>query len=152
MVKLVNTEDKIYGPYKRTDGRWIIIINGITKSYPKYLYEKHHNVVIVEPDTIDHIDGNPNNNDIINLRVLHRKENARLGNINKIPASGYTWSTRQKKLISGDFNQAAKLTNQQVTKYRELYRYAKITKNQIMKETGMCRRSVENFLDGKTYK
>lgn len=69
--------DKIYGPYKRgQDGRWIIIVNGKTISYPKYVYEKHHGVKVEEPWTIDHKDYNPDNNDISNLQLCTRKRNA----------------------------------------------------------------------------
>jgi len=65
-----------YGPYKRKkDGRWIIILGGKTISYPKYLYEKHYNVEVVELMTVDHIDGNPNNNAITNLQLLTRVDN-----------------------------------------------------------------------------
>ena len=68
----------IYGPYTRKqDGRMIIIVNGKTISYPKYLYEQHYNIKIEEPYTIDHIDGDFTNNSISNLRVITRKQNAR---------------------------------------------------------------------------
>lgn len=69
--------DKIYGPYKRKDGRSIIIVNGKTISYPKYLYEKHHGVKVEEPWTVDHIDDDFTNNAIDNLQLLKRKDNIR---------------------------------------------------------------------------
>lgn len=70
----------IYGPYKRkSDGRWIIIIDSVTISYPKYLYEQHHKVKIDEPWTIDHKDENPDNNSIDNLQLKTRKQNAQDG-------------------------------------------------------------------------
>ena len=69
--------DKIYGPYQRnSDKRWIIIVNGKTISYPKYLYQKHHNLLVEEPWTVDHIDNNPQNNAIENLQLLTRDDNA----------------------------------------------------------------------------
>lgn len=70
----------IYGPYKRSaDGRWIIIVDGKTISYPKYVYEQHHKIKIEEPWTVDHKDYNPDNNHIDNLVLKTRKQNAQEG-------------------------------------------------------------------------
>lgn len=69
--------DKMYGPYQRKDGRWIVVFGKKTISYPKWLYEQHHKVKLTDQETIDHIDNNPNNNDISNLQVLSRADNAR---------------------------------------------------------------------------
>lgn len=69
--------DKIYGPYQRKDKRWFLIINGKTISYPKWLYQNHHNIILSNQETIDHIDGNPDNNRITNLQILTRSENIR---------------------------------------------------------------------------
>ncbi len=73
---------KQYGPYKGKDGRLriILIFNDKTKkliSYPKYLMEKYLDRYLLENETVDHIDGNPLNNDISNLRVLDRKEHCK---------------------------------------------------------------------------
>lgn len=70
---------KIYGPYLGKDGRYRIILkfNDGTKkgmSYPKYLMEKYLERYLEENETIDHIDGNPLNNELSNLRVLNRQE------------------------------------------------------------------------------
>lgn len=73
---------KIYGPYKRKDGRWQITTkkdNGkITSiSYPKYLFENYHKIKLKNNETIDHIDNNPDNNKIENLQILSRSDNAK---------------------------------------------------------------------------
>lgn len=71
---------KEYGPYICKDGRLRIILKykdkKTTVSYPKYLMEKHLNRYLEEDETIDHIDSNPLNNNLNNLRILHRKEHA----------------------------------------------------------------------------
>lgn len=72
----------IHGPYKRnSDGRWIIIVDGVTISYPKYLYEQHHKIKVEEPMTVDHKDENPDNNSIDNLQLKSRKQNAQDGSM-----------------------------------------------------------------------
>lgn len=68
----------IKGPYlRKKDNRLIVIAtynNGYktTISYPKYLMEVHLGRYLEDEETIDHIDNNPLNNDITNLRVLKR--------------------------------------------------------------------------------
>ena len=71
-----------YGPYKGKDGRLrlVLVFKDKTKksiSYPKYLMEKHLNRYLSENETVDHIDGNPLNNDLSNLRVLDRSEHCK---------------------------------------------------------------------------
>ena len=73
---------RTYGPYKGQDNRLRIILkfNDGTKkslSYPKYLMELYLNRYLTNDETIDHIDRNPLNNNIENLRVLSRQEHCR---------------------------------------------------------------------------
>lgn len=71
---------KVRGPYESSKDhrlRCVLVFSDKTEktmSYPKYLMEIHLNRYLTENETIDHIDGNPLNNNIDNLRVLDRKE------------------------------------------------------------------------------
>lgn len=70
---------KTNGPYLGKDGRYRIILkfNDGTKkgmSYPKYLMEMHLERYLEKDETVDHIDGNPLNNELSNLRVLNRQK------------------------------------------------------------------------------
>ena len=74
---------KVYGPYKRNDGRKHIVIifpdnSRKTVSYPKYLMELKLNRYLSDTETVDHDDGDFNNNSYINLKVLDRSEHCRL--------------------------------------------------------------------------
>lgn len=73
---------KVLGPYVRKDGRMHVLIylfdgTKMTRSYPKYLMEIELKREL-DPDleTVDHIDRNFNNNDLSNLQILTRKDNA----------------------------------------------------------------------------
>lgn len=78
---------KVHGPYKRRDGRQIVIVvedddvNGCvtrrTISYPKWLLELQLGRKL-DPDleTVDHIDSNFDNNNLDNLRIMPRKEHS----------------------------------------------------------------------------
>lgn len=70
---------KVYGPYKRKDGRLVVILktpgsaeDHKTVSYPKYIVEMHIGRYLTKEETIDHIDGDFNNNALSNLRVVPR--------------------------------------------------------------------------------
>jgi hypothetical protein len=73
---------KVHGPYKRKDGRQIVIVienNGKrrTVSYPKWLMELQIGRKL-DPnlETVDHIDSNFENNDLSNLRIVPRDEHS----------------------------------------------------------------------------
>jgi hypothetical protein len=73
---------KVHGPYRRQDGRQIVIIvenNGQrrTVSYPKWLMEMQLGRRL-DPnlETVDHIDSNFDNNNLDNLRVVPRAEHS----------------------------------------------------------------------------
>lgn len=71
---------KLYGPYQRKDGRLQLVIYNegktTTVSYPKYLMEQHLGRKLNDDETVDHIDNDPLNNNLSNLQVLSRRDNA----------------------------------------------------------------------------
>lgn len=73
---------KVFGPYKRQDGRQIVIVvenNGKrrTVSYPKWLLEMQLGRPL-DPnlETVDHIDSDFDNNNLDNLRIMPRSEHS----------------------------------------------------------------------------
>ena len=79
---MVYKDCKFYGPHlSKKDRRLRCVLvfpdgKKQTVSYPKYLMEVHLNRYLEENETIDHIDGNPLNNEIENLQVLTRELHA----------------------------------------------------------------------------
>lgn len=73
---------KVHGPYKRKDGRQIVIVvehnnKRRTVSYPKWLMELQVGRKL-DPnmETVDHIDSNFDNNDLDNLRIVPRDQHS----------------------------------------------------------------------------
>lgn len=73
----------LYGPYiRKTDNRKIITVHFYdgkcsSKQYAKALYEVYIGQKLGYDDTIDHIDGNLTNDDIENLQIITRVDNAK---------------------------------------------------------------------------
>jgi DNA-directed RNA polymerase subunit RPC12/RpoP len=76
------SKPKVYGPYKERRGRKIVILvypdgKRETVSYPKYLVEQALGVKLDKDlGTIDHIDGNYDNNHLSNLKIVPRREHS----------------------------------------------------------------------------
>lgn len=75
----------IYGPYlNKKDNRLRLFMRHKvtgekrTISYPKYLMECYLGRYLEKDETVDHLDGNPLNNEISNLQVLKLSEHVKL--------------------------------------------------------------------------
>jgi hypothetical protein len=72
---------KVYGPYKRKDGRKHVCLvwpdgRRQTVSYPKFLTEQKLGRYLKDNETVDHLNCNFNDNDPDNIRVIDRKIHA----------------------------------------------------------------------------
>ena len=79
-----------YGPYLRSDGRKqvdVLQTNGSTKSmlYSRYVMQNHLGRELSSSEHVDHIDSNPLNDDLCNLQLITKSENAAKDVVRKAP-------------------------------------------------------------------
>jgi hypothetical protein len=132
----------ITGGYKR--------INMFGKTYPvhRLVYMVHIDYNIPDGYVINHIDGDKLNNRYENLEAITEHANAR----HSVDVLGIKYGEHLKELdVSGANNGMSKLTDEQVLKYRTLYDTYQISKQEIIKETGMLVKAVVQMLNSKTY-
>lgn len=98
VLRLYPYYDKVLGPYLRKDGRKHIILyksklpkrhnrKRRTISYPKLLVEITLGRRLTDDETVDHINGDFTDDNLINLRVLPRREHVSLDVIRYKPTS-----------------------------------------------------------------
>lgn len=73
---------RVYGPYKRKDGRKHVVLvyydgSKQTVSYPKFLMEKKLGRPLKPTEVVHHVDHNFQNNSYANLQVTERSDHAR---------------------------------------------------------------------------
>jgi hypothetical protein len=97
---------KFSNPYLGKDNRLRIYINCPDEqkkviSYPKFLMERYLDRYLADNETIDHIDCNPLNNDIKNLRILNRSDHAKL-DVKRVKSQSFICPVCQKEFtLSG---------------------------------------------------
>lgn len=69
----------VYGPYKRRDGRQIVIHyeegRKHTQSYPRYIMEQYLGRKLEKWEHVDHVNNDPTDDRIENFQLLTQKEN-----------------------------------------------------------------------------
>lgn len=89
LLALYPRYNKVYGPYKRKDGRkhLVLCISGLSKgdpeklrtvSYPKALVEVRDNRLLLDNETVDHADNDFTNDELPNLVIRDRVEHIKL--------------------------------------------------------------------------
>jgi DNA-binding CsgD family transcriptional regulator len=155
---------KIYGPYLNDEKRKILHINMDGKNRCRllaaWLVEIKYNRKMTKNETVDHIDENKMNDSVNNLQILLKRNN----NIKAFKNGRYDLGLEKLKLyaqkhsdlislrIKGEKNPLSKVSNEKVKNYRELFIENKITVKQIMEIEHLNRRTVENFIKGRSYK
>jgi hypothetical protein len=88
ILKLYPEYDRVYGPYiRKSDNRKILSLSKIgkkgstAKQFAKVLLEIKLNKRLEKNDTVDHIDGDVTNDNIENIQLLSRENNALKGAI-----------------------------------------------------------------------
>lgn len=122
-----------------------------TRSYPRAIMELYLGRILNYPEeTVDHINCNPMDNRIENLQIVSRDEN-----IKKAHRDGlYSYNPKGIALnidTNGSKNGMSKISEEDVLRYRKEYTSGR-SKKSIIDECGLTRKSVENFLFGRTYK
>ena len=141
------TNSRLILSYVKTDGEWTTI------SYPKALMEVHLGRVLNYPDeTVDHINNDPMDNRIENLQILSNSENTKKAHRDGVCRYVPKGTKLTHLDIDGSKNGMSKISEEEeVLRYRREYTSGR-SKKAIIKECGLTRKSVENFLFGRTYK
>lgn len=64
--------------YNCSDGYKEVVVDGVRILLHRLIYEQHHNVKLSSTDIIHHIDGNKDNNNITNLKLMTNSEHSKL--------------------------------------------------------------------------
>ena len=101
--------------YECKDGRTRVYIKGTKKvvSYPRLLLEEKIGRELLDDEQVHHIDGNPKNNSVDNLELVHRGEHQRSHNPPKYfdktvncawCGKEFTWTALQQRTHKGNCN------------------------------------------------
>lgn len=149
---------KVLGPYIwKENGRKIIDVKsgGSTKTMllGRLILELKLGRVLLDDETVDHIDEDPTNDDPSNLQILSREENARKS---ADPSFMIKWvkdPINQERMSldkKGERNPLSKLTNSQVEELRSRVKYYGCFKK-WSEEFGVTPVTLSDAYHGRTY-
>lgn len=122
-----------------------------TRSYPRAIMELYLGRVLDYPEeTVDHINSDPMDNRLENLQIVSRDENIRKAHRDGL----FTYNQKGIALNidnNGSKNGMSKISEDEVLRYRREYTSGR-SKKSIIAECGLERKTVENFLFGRSYK
>lgn len=156
--KLYGPFYKVYGPYvRKQDGRQIVRIQSpghkTTKLLAKVMLEIQHGRVLSKDETVDHIDENPLNDSFDNIQLLSLSENSR-----KSADGSSIKKYREETPVEvwrfhhvGSKNGNSKLSDSEVEYWRIKFHNNEVSIGDIERQTGLGRKTVENFIRGKSY-
>lgn len=123
----------------------------LTISYPRALYETVIGRKLNFPsETVDHINNDPLDNRIENLQLLSLGENSKRHHAQGL-AKYFPKGTPIPFDTNGENNGMSLISNEHVLMYRRQFTAGR-SKKEIVNETGLSVRTVENFLFGVSYK
>ena len=147
----------IYEQKHRTNSRLLLIIrlssgNTQTRSFPRALMEIHLGRALKFPEeTVDHINNNPMDNRIKNLSVISLSDNVKKlhrSGLAHVPPKGL----RPHNIdLRGAKSGKSKISEEDVLMYRKKYKAGLETVASIVNASKLNRRTVENFLFGRSY-
>lgn len=159
VLKLYTEYHTVYGPYKRkSDNRIFLNLkmgNGPDNKSSSYLLAKlrleiHLGRRLVDNEAVDHEDEDSTNDDISNLKILTRVENARKSAKGNKHCLGRKQNEDHKR--SGQKNGMAKFSDEEIEYYRKAFRDKELTVKDIVMKTSSTEKTVRKFLAGVTYK
>ncbi len=143
---------KIYGPYvDNNTNRRIIIIDGKTISYAKYLWEQANGPVPYGYE-VDHIDDDSMNDCLDNYQLLTKAENIRKHHKSGLIVKLSVRTEEQKEKMRGHNNGMSKLTPEQVAELRLVCPKGGVMLQLYMDKFKVNRRTIENVIKHKSYK
>jgi hypothetical protein len=154
---------RVYGPYKHSqDTKRLIVIlvksdKRISITFARFIYETHYGKRFPKHYDVDHIDGDQSNDDISNLQLLTRSENAAKGPTIEARKRVNVATSKRLKLHPidnlGSKNGNSKLSEKEVLKikkaltphYRGLYQ-------KLSKEFNVTPRIIRAIKNGEKWK
>lgn len=149
--------EKLYGPYQRKDGRWIVVIlqgkKKRTLLAARLILEITVGRQLVGDETVDHIDGNNQNDSPENLQVLSIRDNAaKSADVTGLREwqADPNFAEKRSEMVNGHRNARAAFTAEEVEYIRSQPNYYGLVRD-LMAEFGVCRKTIQKVRTGVSY-